>query len=647
MKKFFLVTLLTLFTLIILIVGGLLFVLYVRPDLVVNTKNLDTLLKRTEILKKWSWDKGQLNLSHKKWNHFNFNLEFSNFCFTYEHEALDASSCLEELKGNIDIIYDLKDGLKVINNDPVLLHSSLTKILLKETKKEDEQESSPPDIYGIWTMLWGPLIPELDLRFLKIEITQKGKTYPFDLSLLKMKNEIHINALDFRLMANARGFEVFGPKSYKLPVQQNNLPPLHINNFHLSARIDPKSIGLETSGYFESAPFKINSKVPLPIIDDFSSPQFLRKVALETNGEIKIEDVKKALKTHGKAPYNELPAPLNAMNGNINFEFSAIKGSTLEEIIIFGKLNTNLGSHDQALVINLNLSTPLDLKTFKPGTIGVEVNLEKVILQLPKISKTSLPPQFMPDSRFRKQEAPKKTAEKKTPLSLKLDAVGEHALNLKTNLLDETLRLNFNFDLSQDGLETGHIKILPLKTTIFKRLIHVSDLVIAFKKNIDPVINSHIEFILPEYTIYLELEGPMSKPKYAFQSKPPLPQNDIYAVLLFGRPMADLDPDTQGAAGRTNKILSQGILSLSVLYFLAGSPVEYIGYDPDSKEAQAQIGLNSKTSLRVGTKGAGQNSTGIRRSLGKGWYIDTSVQSSSGSSSGNDYGVLLERIIAY
>jgi hypothetical protein len=99
-------------------------------------------------------------------------------------------------------------------------------------------------------------------------------------------------------------------------------------------------------------------------------------------------------------------------------------------------------------------------------------------------------------------------------------------------------------------------------------------------------------------------------------------------------------------------LLSQGILSLSVLYFLAGSPVEYVGYDPDSKNATAQFGLGSKSSLRVGGGSEGVNSTAIRRSLGKGWYLDTSVQqsqeeASSAPNSGRNYGVLLERIISY
>ena len=94
------------------------------------------------------------------------------------------------------------------------------------------------------------------------------------------------------------------------------------------------------------------------------------------------------------------------------------------------------------------------------------------------------------------------------------------------------------------------------------------------------------------------------------------------------------------------------VTSLSVLYVLAGSPVEYVGYDPNSKNATAQFGLGKKSSLRVGGGSEGVNSTAIRRSLGKGWYLDTSVQQSqedpsSSPNSTRDYGVLLERIISY
>jgi hypothetical protein len=238
------------------------------------------------------------------------------------------------------------------------------------------------------------------------------------------------------------------------------------------------------------------------------------------------------------------------------------------------------------------------------------------------------------------------------PIDLELTALNEKSMNIKTNLLDEPLRLNFDLNLSDGNLDHGFVKILPLKTTVFKRPIRVHHVNLRFDRSVETIIDAVIKFPLPEYKITLFLEGPVSKPRYAFQSDPPLSQDDIYAVLLFGRPLSDLSSDDKSSASKTNRILAQGILSLSVLYFLAGSPVEYVGYDADTKSAVAQFSLGNKSSLRVGGGNEGVNSTTLRRSLGKGWYIDTSVQqtqeeASSDPQEAHDYGVLLERVISY
>lgn len=230
-----------------------------------------------------------------------------------------------------------------------------------------------------------------------------------------------------------------------------------------------------------------------------------------------------------------------------------------------------------------------------------------------------------------------------------LQALGENALHINTNLLDETLRLNFDLLVENGEVKKGFIQTFPLTTTVFKRKIVIPSLRVVFSAPLEPQIIATIEFHLPEYKVTLELEGPMSSPRQAFSSNPPLPLDDIYAVILFGRPLSGLDPDDRSAAKKSNQILSQGILSLAVLYYFAGSPVESLGYDPESNELSAQIGLGAKNSLRVGTSGSGLNSAGVRRSLGKGWYIDSSVQrtTNDNGTSGPDYGVLLERIISY
>lgn len=362
-----------------------------------------------------------------------------------------------------------------------------------------------------------------------------------------------------------------------------------------------------------------------------------------------ISDVKNVVRTYVPEPYDELPAPLNVMNGAIEFRLDVEKTRQKEYVLLKTVTDFNLKGKRQVIRFSLSGDVPLDVRDFSRELIEVAVQFSKVSLQLPRLSKKGPPPQFFPDKRFKVQktnQAP--TAENRPNISMNLEATNEQALHIRSNLLDEALRLNFDLEIKNGEIDDGFLKILPLKTTLFKRPIRIRKLIISFHAPLEPVIESTVQFPLPEYKITLKLEGPVSSPRYAFSSKPPLPQNDIFAVLLFGRPLSELNSDDKSAAQQTNKLLAQGILSLSVLYFLAGSPVEYIGYDPETGRATAQFGIDGKTSLNIGA-GKGSRSTGVRRSLGKGWYLDTSVQNTSDPSNegARDYGVLLERIIAY
>jgi hypothetical protein len=124
-------------------------------------------------------------------------------------------------------------------------------------------------------------------------------------------------------------------------------------------------------------------------------------------------------------------------------------------------------------------------------------------------------------------------------------------------------------------------------------------------------------------------------------------------VLLFGRPLIQVDENEQGAARRTTSLLSQGAFSLTTLYFLAGTSIESIGYDKDSETASAQIRLTDQYSLRVETQSehntrSRRSSATLRRSLGSGWYINSTLENSTARTlKENDFGVLLERVIAY
>ena len=649
-KRYLLYPFLILISFMLVFVVSLLLVLFFRPDVLINVRTLEFVLEKTRILESWSWDKGEIEISWNKWNNRNIEGEFQNFCFKYNSEGAEVSSCLEKISWNMDLSWNIKEGPNVKSIEPFTIRSNLVSIKTKDQKKTEEK-SPPPDIMGYWKMLWSDLIPDMDINISEIRLQADKEPLSLNLRLLKLNSSLVVNSMDLKLVADPEKIQIYGPPSYKLPGEYKLKKDLELKNLKLVALMKEEGIPVTFTGDLEGINVNVNSYIDLPLRGDFSSLPFRKDVALHTKGKILISDLKKVVSTYAPPPYDKLPAPINAMNGSITFKLLTDKTKDKEVVLFKTETGIDLSGKKQALQLSILGDIPLNIMNFSRGLIQVGLDFEKVILQLPRLSKKSPPPQFFPDGRFKtSKEAKKPVAEPQSgpDIAFDIEALNEKALHIKSNLLDEPLRLNLNLTVRKGEVKTGFVKVLPLKTSVFKRPVRIKDLIINFNHPLEPVIDSTIQFPLPEYKITLKLEGPLSDPRHAFSSDPPLPKNDIYAVLLFGRPMSDLGADDKSSARATNKLLAQGILSLSVLYFLSGSPVEYVGYDPDTGRANAQIGLDQKTSLKVGA-GEGGGSTGVRRSLGKGWYLDTSVQQNNDPSNDDvrNYGVLLERIIAY
>ncbi len=343
-----------------------------------------------------------------------------------------------------------------------------------------------------------------------------------------------------------------------------------------------------------------------------------------------------------------LPAPLNSMDGKISIKiWGEKKPEEVGIVYLNGEALVDFASDQQDFKFNLVASIPYNFSTNELGTIGTRLEVGKIRLSLPRVSTTSMPPQMIPDQRFKQTQTVQKDATDEAPkLNFEFVTDESRPLEIASNLLDEPLRLIINLSVIESELHQGTIKLLPLSTTFFRRPILVQDLVLKLEKEKDPYLTGVVEFLLPEYKVSLNLEGPTHSVRSYFTSDPPLQLDDIYAVLLFGRPMTDLDAQAKSDAQRSAQVLSQSILSLTTLYFFAGSPVESLGYDPDRAEVSAQFGLTRNSSLRVSSQAEGERSAGVRRNLGRGWYLDTSVQQNS-SQGTSGQAVLLERIIAY
>lgn len=619
---------------IIIIFIGVLFSLalaiFINPSLVLNPHNLEFALDKSGVLKNWNWKEAKMEHQWVKWNERLFSGEFKDFCFTYENEGMDVESCLEEFSYN----FKLK-GTQIISLAPVKILAQKSSVRAKEQKQKTPSSTAAPDVQKYWRMLWQ--IPDLKIALEEIEVQRQGQNHKLEFFLTKIGNELNAHALSFDLRATPEGFALSGPDRYKLPLEQMDL---YLNEAKLTGQMQAQAMPLQFTGNLQGVEMNVTTGLPLPM-----SPSYKKNLLESLKGRFVFQPVKGKLQKHGPDSFNILPAPLNAMDGSLIIDLMTYKTEDPQKLELNFNTNIDMHGNQQDLVMDILTKLPLNIQSMKPGAVVVDLDFKKVRLQLPRIANTVRLPQFRPDPRFK---MPKKNEKKKegAPLALDLEAKNSEALQLRSNLLDEPLRLNFDMQVVE-GKKAGKVRILPLETTVFKRPVQIPAMNFYFNDPKEPVLRGQIIFPLPEYKITMNIEGPMSQPRYAFESDPPLPQNDIYSVLLFGRPLQELGPDDKNAATRTNQLLAQGVLSLSVLYFLAGSPVEYVGFDPESGQATAQIGLGRRSALRV-SGGEESRSTGIRHSLGKGWYLDTSAERTPASTEEQrNYGVMLERIIAY
>lgn len=647
MKKIILKFSAFIFSIILLMMISLGSVLFFRPTWLINPESLKWVLTKSMFLKNFQWQEASIEHDWLKWNKRIFKGHFSAFCLEYERPGLNYKSCFEKISWNFKLQYHWGEGFSSRSVEPIFIRSSHTHISL--SKSHEASAAGPPDIWRYWRLFWSPVVPDIDGLWDVVSIKTEGnKSFKCDLSFFKTQKHLQAKALNFSLLADPNGFELLAPKRYPFPKKIDVMPALYFLDVKLTGKVNKDQIPLTLTGALEGIGFEAYSKVDLPLKDDLGSVNFRKKTFLASKAKISLPQIKSSLSRMTKDPYRDLPAPLNAMDGAIVIEIITEQMLPSEWGLMKAATHIDMKGGKQVLNMTVENEIPLNLSDFSLGPILLGIDFKEVILQLPRLSKKSPPPQFFPDKRFQKKpygKEPKNT--RPLDFSVHLDALNEKAMRIRTNLLDEDLRLNFDLFIHQGNMQKGFLSMLPLKTTVFRRPIHVKNARIDFNHPQEAVLRSILVFPLPEYKITLTLEGPVSKPRYHFKSDPPLSQNDIYSVLLFGRPMNDLDQNDKTNAQKTNQILAQGILSLSVLYFFAGSPVEYVGFNPETKKATAQIGLNSKTSLNIGRDQEGVNSSGIRRSLGKGWYLDTTMQSPSSSSSQKNYGVLLERVISY
>lgn len=340
--------------------------------------------------------------------------------------------------------------------------------------------------------------------------------------------------------------------------------------------------------------------------------------------QVKVPQFQKWVALLRKTPY-AVPAPINPLEGTIKISTSGRTDLDKGEVPI--QLQTRLRSKDQKL--DLDASGGFAWATVQGVTqprLNMNLQLTDVQLALPRL-ELEAPPRFFPDSRI--QVADKKVEEPENPKSafkyhVRVFTPPANPLRALSNLAQTPVPIRLALELDDAEEPRGAIEVAKFPLELFRREAELESFRLTLMPESDEnPIQGSVRLNYVDYVVRVILVGTAENPRVELTSDPPLSENQLISVLFFGRTMDELDSDESQSVGQVRSALADGAVGLASLYFLAATPIQSVGYDPESGVFSAKVRVAEGTSLNVGS-GEGQLQTvGVQKRLGRRWRLTT------------------------
>lgn len=165
---------------------------------------------------------------------------------------------------------------------------------------------------------------------------------------------------------------------------------------------------------------------------------------------------------------------------------------------------------------------------------------------------------------------------------------------------------------------------------------------------LDPLVDITAQRQQPDLVARLRIIGPASAPQVRLESDPPLPQDDILAYILFGRPMSGLGPSQALQVVRAARALS-GASGTGSAFNVTGHMQEALGLDTLNFDASdglgaASVGIGKRFSDKIYVEvNQGLAGTGSGVSATLDLTDDISVEASSSDSGGGGAAIKYKR----
>lgn len=342
----------------------------------------------------------------------------------------------------------------------------------------------------------------------------------------------------------------------------------------------------------------------------------------------RFEDIVKFLK-NGEWP---VPAPLHVLKGNAAL---TVEGSATYQKGKFPfTLATRLDSQAQAFDLDGQGVFFVDhtQDQFVPH-LKLDLLLSNVQLVLPRLDWAA-PPRLFPDSRFRSfsKAREEENAKPSFYFDITIRTEPSQPAQVLANLASAPIPVALQLNLTESVPIHGQVEVLSFPVEIFRRKAVLKHFQINLKSPTkESPLDGAVQVDYADYKIFIKLSGVVDRPVIHLSSDPPVAENQLIATLLFGQPLDELDPEQSDSVGNTRAAIQEGAINLASLYLLASTPIQSVGYNPETRSVTAKIRLGDGTSLNVGADtGSATPTVGLRRRLGPNWSIETDINSAIG-----------------
>lgn len=350
-----------------------------------------------------------------------------------------------------------------------------------------------------------------------------------------------------------------------------------------------------------------------------------------------------------------IPAPVNAFRGPVMLRVETSGDTRGENQRVLYRLSTDLSSPKQAFKTLVDGRVDVRGLFLKRKTIvdRTDVDLKDVALQLPNISLKDLSgtPSPLVDTRIKtgqpsrdaavdakRRSLAQSQAPKPSESKVDFDAhvFTSKPVRIVTNLVPQAVPIALDLHAKPDGL-SGKIEIQPFDVKVFRQKGRVDHVTLTPTPGSgDMKLDGKIVYKRQDATIDILLVGSTDKPTITFQSDPPMTQQEIMALLLYGKPPGELDTDQQASAGNAQAAFTSGALGLTSLFLFASTPVDSVGYDPATQTYQIRFKLPGGATLGVGSNLQESKTLTLRKRVARNVEVETQLSQTQQQSQRRD-----------